>query len=101
MAGDTTTAMVFVVGGAIVTIALADLVVSVNEVAEIVTVPPTGTMEGAVYAVEICDELVVGLNEPHAVEPQAAVQITPAPVGSLVTRAWRSMVVLGCTELGG
>jgi hypothetical protein len=38
-------------GAVIVSVALADLVVSVSEVAVIVTVPPAGTTEGAVYVV--------------------------------------------------
>lgn len=39
----------------IVSVALADLVVSVSEVAVTVTVPPAGTWEGAVYVVPVLD----------------------------------------------
>ena len=47
-------AMLTVTGGGadgvvIVSVALADLLVSINDVAVIVTVLPTGTTEGAVY----------------------------------------------------
>jgi len=40
------------------------------------------------------------LNEPQAFEPQVAVQITPAPAGSLVTWALRFIEVLISRELG-
>jgi hypothetical protein len=81
----------------IVSVAVADLVVSVSEVAAIVTVPPVGTAVGAVYVVEAAESVVdnAGLNDPQAlVGPQVAVQITPAPNGSLVTVALRLSVAL-------
>jgi len=48
VAGNTATEIALVVGDAMVTLALTDLVVSVSEVAVIVTVFPAGTAEGAV-----------------------------------------------------
>ena len=41
-----------------------------------------------------------GLNEPQAGDPQVAVQITPAAVGSLVTRAVIGSVWLTLREVG-
>ena len=73
---------------------------SVSEVAVMVTVPPAGTTEGAVYVVFDADGVSVGLNEPQAlVEPQVAVQITPAPNGSLVTVAVGPSVALISREV--
>jgi hypothetical protein len=79
-------------GPVTVIVALADFVVSVSEVAVIVTAPPAGMAAGAVYTVFAPDAVVVGLNEPHAPEPQVAIQATPAPTGSLVTDAVRFSV---------
>jgi hypothetical protein len=46
--------MVIEIGGAvIVTLAVAALVVSLTDVAVIVTLPPAGTFVGAVYVVEV------------------------------------------------
>jgi hypothetical protein len=93
-------------GAVIVSVTLADLVVSVSDVAVIVTMPPVGTMEGAVYVVlNVCwlEEVaggVTGLNEPQTLEPQDAVKITPELVGSLVTWALTESVVFTCNELG-
>lgn len=93
-------------GAVIVSVTLADLVVSVSDVAVIVTVPPVGTMEGAVNVVpNVCwpDEVaggVTGLNEPQTLEPQAAVKITPELVGSLVTWALTESAVFTSNELG-
>lgn len=84
-----------------VIVALADFVVSVSEVAVIVTMPLFGTDAGAVYVVPAGDPVeLVGLNEPHTPEPQAAVQITPFPIGSFVTLAVSNCVLLTCNELG-
>ena len=82
--------MLIVTGGGedgvvIVIVALADLVVSVNDVATIVTVLPTGTTEGAVYTDEPVD--IAGLNDPQALDPQVTVKATPAFKGSLTTTA--------------
>jgi hypothetical protein len=82
--------MLIVTGGGedgvvIVIVALADLVVSVNDVAIIVTVLPTGTTEGAVYTDEPVD--IAGLNDPQALDPQVTVKATPAFKGSLTTTA--------------
>jgi hypothetical protein len=66
-------------GGVVViaNVAETDLVVSCTEVAVMVTVPPAGTVEGAVYVVEAALLEVVGLNEPHPlVAPQVADQVT-------------------------
>ena len=90
-------------GPVMVTVALTDLVVSVAEVAIIVTVLPLGTTDGAVYVVRWLPERVVaGLNDPQAAPPQVAVHITPATFGSFVTVALRLLVAaLICMELGG
>lgn len=82
----------------IVSVALANLVVSVSEVAVIVTLPLAGTTEGAVYVV---NSPWGRLNDPHApVDPHEAVQITPALNGSLVTEEMRFSVALICREAG-
>jgi hypothetical protein len=88
-------------GGTVICMAaLADLVVSTNEVAVIVTAPPAGTAVGAAYVVKKIvspDVFTTGglMNDPHVLaEPQVAVQITPALVGSFVTWAFRPSVVL-------
>jgi hypothetical protein len=85
----------------IVSVALADLVVSVSEVAAIVTVPPVGTAVGAVYVVKTVPDPgdTFGLNEPQTFDPQAAVQTTPASNGSLLTWAFRVSVVSISMEL--
>jgi hypothetical protein len=88
-------------GPVIVTVALIDFVVSVTEVAVIVTVLPLGTTEGAVYVVRLLERVVAGLNDPQAAAPQVAVHITPATFGSFVATAPRLVVVLTCKELGG
>jgi hypothetical protein len=64
----------------IVSVTLADLLVSVTEVAVRVTAPlPAGTAEGAVYALPKLE------NAPQADDPQEAVQVTPALRESLTT----------------
>jgi hypothetical protein len=53
-----------------------------------VTVPPAGTVEGAVYVVDVPLPVVVVLNEPHALEvPQVTDQVTLALDELLVTTA--------------
>jgi hypothetical protein len=83
-------------GGGVVVIvmtAATDLVESCTEVAVTVTVPPAGTVEGAVYVVDVPLPVVVVLNEPHALEvPQVTDQVTLAldellPVDSDVSGA--------------
>ena len=56
----------------IVSVTVADLVVSVCEVAAIVTVPPVGATAGAVYVVPNCAGVDVGLNEPQAIQITSA-----------------------------
>ncbi len=86
----------------IVIAALADFVVSVKEVAAIVTVLPAGSVAGAVYVVVPPAPLVTdGLNEPQAGEPHVAVQMTPEPTGSFETCADNAFVVLTSSEMGG
>ena len=92
-------------------VALADLVVSVKEVAVIVTVPPAGTVVGAVYVVPTVNAVPVllpeptgattGLKEPHTLPLQLAVQMTPALAASFATRATRPVLIpLTTSELG-
>ena len=59
-------------GVVIVRVTLADLLVSVTDVATIVTVLPAGTTEGAVYT-DWPDVDTAGLNDPQAIDPQVAV----------------------------
>lgn len=90
-------------GPVIVNVAFIDFVVSVSEVALMVTVPPVGTVAGAVYVVGTSPlaSVVVELNDPHSGDPQLAVQISPVPRGSFVAIAARSAVVLTASEVGG
>jgi hypothetical protein len=88
-------------GVVIVSVALTDFVVSASDVAVIVTVPPAGTTDGAVYL--LAREPVIGmtgLNAPQALEAQVAVKITPAFVVSLLTWAVTPSVVFSCKEFG-
>jgi hypothetical protein len=71
-------------GVVIVTVALADLLVSVNDVAVIVTVLPGGTTDGDVYMESPVAD-VAGLKDPQELDPQVAEKATPAFNGSLVT----------------
>ena len=59
-------------GVVIVRVARADLLVSVTDVAVIVTVLPAGTTVGAEYIVDAVDCARMGLNDPHAFDPQVA-----------------------------
>jgi hypothetical protein len=63
----------------ICTVELTDFVVSVSDVPVMVTLPPAGTAEGAVYVVIAP---ITGLNEPQFVEPQVTDQYTPLLAGS-------------------
>lgn len=87
-------------GAVIVSGVLMDLVVSVSEVAVIVTVPPIGTMEGAAYVVASNVGVVSGLNVPQTLDPHETVQITPEFNGSLVTWALKLCVVLIGIDVG-
>jgi len=90
--------------GVIVIVACTDFVVSVSEVAVMITVPPDGTVEGAVYIVAVelkAAPVMAGLNEPQAFTPQLAVQITPAFATSFVVCALKAVFPLTASELGG
>lgn len=80
----------------------ADLVVSVAEIAVMVTVFPVGTAFGAVNVVfEVLPVELVGFTAPHAVPPQCTLQVTPAPLLSFATTAVRVTVTPTATEDGG
>jgi hypothetical protein len=66
------------------------VVLSFAEVAVIVTVPPEGTVDGAVYVVAPPLAVFVGLKLPQPAEPQ--LHVTPAPSTSFVTTALRVSV---------
>jgi type IV secretory pathway protease TraF len=70
-----------------VSVTLADFVVSVTEVAVMVTVLPAGTAEGAVYEAMYSGafEASIEPNVPQAEEPHVAVKVAPALRGSLRT----------------
>jgi hypothetical protein len=68
-----------------VTVAEIDLVLSVTEVAVMVTVAGDGTVEGAVYVVVWPLPVEDGEMEPQEEPPQLTVQETPALALSLVT----------------
>jgi hypothetical protein len=91
-------------GLTMVTIALADRVVSVNDVTVIVTVLPTGISAGAIYVVAnlllIVPAAIAGLNVPQALDPHVAVQATPPPAVSLVSCALTDNCVLTVREDG-
>jgi hypothetical protein len=101
--GDTVTIM-----GRIVIVALADLVESATEVAVmvtvphevIVTVPHEGTVIGAVYVVPTVLCVCVGLKDPHELEPQVAVQLTPSVLTSLVMVAVTGVVPPTASDVG-
>jgi hypothetical protein len=78
---------------------LTDFVPSATEIAVIVTLPPDGTVVGAVYVV--VPPLVVdgGLNDPHASEG-AQLQFTPLALLSLATDAARFAVPPAFRVLG-
>jgi hypothetical protein len=92
-------------GGGVVVIvmtAATDLVGSCTEVAVIVTVPPAGTVEGAVYVVDVPLPVVAVLNEPHAFEvPQVTDQVTLALDELLVTAAESCVELPVDSDVGG
>jgi hypothetical protein len=92
---DTVTIM-----GRIKIVVLADLVKSATEVAVIVTVPPEGDVVGAVYAVDTVLCVCVGLKDPHELEPQVAVQLTPSVLTSLVAAAVTVVVSPTASDAG-
>jgi hypothetical protein len=81
----------------IVTVADADFVLSVTEVAAIVTEPAA---EGAVYVVGAPLVVDAELNVPHGEVLQVAVHVTPAFALSLATLAVR-VVVADATRVVG
>ncbi|MGA8938365.1 MAG: hypothetical protein WB439_04295 [Acidobacteriaceae bacterium] len=92
-------------GGGVVVIvmtAATDLVESCTEVAVIVTVAPAGTVEGAVYVVDVPLPVVAVLNDPHALEvPQVTDQVTLALDELLVTTAESCVDVPVDSDVGG
>jgi hypothetical protein len=89
------------IGGAvIVTLAVAFLVMSLTDVAVIVTLAPAGTAAGAVYVVAAPEAVWAGVNDPQAalgVQPH----VTPLFAESLETVAATLAVVPVCMEAGG
>jgi hypothetical protein len=84
----------------IVTLAVAFLVVSLTDVAVIVTLPPPGTLAGAVYVVEAPEAVWAGVNDPQeALGVQ--LQVTPLFAESLETVAATLAVALVCIDAGG
>jgi hypothetical protein len=84
----------------IVMLADADLVVSVTDVALIVTMFPVGTVDGAENTVAAPLGVAGGVKLPHAPLPQETVQVTPAFLLSSLTTAVRSSVK-PCTREAG
>jgi hypothetical protein len=82
----------------IVTVAEADFVPSLIDVAVNVTVAGLGTAAGAVYVIAVPEALVVADNDPH---PPAvahdATHVTPFAALSLLTVAVKLCVALGAT----
>ena len=86
----------------IVIVAETDLVVSATEVAVMVAVPSAGTVEGAVYVVDVPLPVVTALNEPHALEvPQVTDQVTFALDESVVTAAESCVDIPVDSDVGG
>ena len=78
-----------------------DFVESVVEVAVMVALPPVGMVLGAVYTVPAPLAVVVGLNEPQAVEPQMTLQVTSGFADvSLVIMATKGVAAPTCSEAG-
>jgi hypothetical protein len=85
-----------------VTAVVALCVGSAVEVAVIVTVPPEGTVPGAVYVVAAPSEVCAGLKEPQPpAVPQVAVQSTPLSAESFCTEALALNCFPAVTEVGG
>src|SRR5437762_5885653 len=84
----------------ITTTALALLDASVREVATMVTLPPVGTVAGAVYVVMLLLGVEVGLKAPHAVAG-VQLQFTPRVAGSFWTVAATLAVPAVASHAGG
>ena len=84
-----------------VTAAETDLVGSVVEAALMVTLPPVGTLLGAVNVVAIPLAVCAGLNEPQLEIEQVTVQSTPPLEESFVTVTLTCAVALVLKLLGG
>ena len=78
-----------------------DLVVSVTEVAVIVTEAGVGTALGAVYVAVPPLGVNAGLIVPHDELPQLTFQVTPALLVSLLTVAITPVLVLTFSEVAG
>src|SRR6266849_2060937 len=82
-------------------LAVTDVVVSAVAVALMVTVPPGGTVAGAVKVVFAPLAVCAGLNAPQLALPQVTVQSTPAFVESFETVALICAVELTASDAGG
>ncbi len=89
-------------GGAEITIvALIDLLPSATDFAVMVTLPPVGTAEGAVYVVCSWLPVLTGLKLPQELDPQVTDQLTPAADVSFVSCAVRAVMLPAETDAGG
>ncbi len=91
-------------GGAVDVIVIdadTDLVVSVTEVAVIVTEAGVGTALGAVYVAVPPLAVDAGLIAPHDEPPQVTFQATPALLLSLLTIAITPVLVLTFSDVAG
>jgi hypothetical protein len=92
--GGGVVSVIVITGPVMVTDIVCVLVLSLTEVAVIVTIPPVGIAGGAVYTVAAPLAVVVGLNDPH--EPLGAqLHVTPPFAGSFDTVA----VMLAVAEI--
>jgi len=95
-------ANVTVTGWPVIVIAAeADFVLSVTEVAVIVTVFPVGVVAGAVYVVAAPLAVEVEVNVPQAALPHVTVHFTPAFALSFATLAVMLVVPAGASVDGG
>ncbi len=84
-----------------VAVAVAILVGSVTDVAVMVTVPPEGTVAGAVKVVVAPLAVCAELSEPQLDPLQLTAQSTPAFAASLATAALIVACAPTCKEVGG
>ena len=84
-----------------VAVAETDFVLSVTDVAVMVTVFPLGTAAGAVYVVAVPLAVCVAAIEPQEDPPQVTVQVTPALAESLATTAVILVTALTVSGLAG
>ena len=89
-----------VVAFEIITVALFVCVESVVDVAIIVTLPPVGAADGAVYTVVAPFIVAVGLNDPQA-PAGAQLQFTGVGAGSFAAAAAIDAVPLASSDAGG